>query len=273
MKARKTLAAINKALETEQETGHRKHLGASIVGKNCRRQIWYIFRWFKREKFEGRMLRLFERGHREEKRIHALLKAAGVTVWDVNPDTGEQFRAKSCDGHFGGSGDGMLYNVPDIPGEYALLECKTHNEKSYRHLCNNGLSMSKVAHFEQLQWYMAKLGVKWCLYIAVNKNDDDIFPELIPLQPDVAARLDEKGASIIYSKNAPPRVNKSPGYFECKWCHFREICHYNEQPERNCRTCQASMPIEDGKWWCQAYTCELSDDEQRTGCNEHNPLA
>ena len=36
------------------------HLGASIIGKDCERALWYDFRWVTRWAFTGRMLRLFD---------------------------------------------------------------------------------------------------------------------------------------------------------------------------------------------------------------------
>ena len=45
---------------------HRTHLGASIIGKECSREAWYIFRWVKFAAFDGRMLRLFDRGKKEK---------------------------------------------------------------------------------------------------------------------------------------------------------------------------------------------------------------
>ena len=56
-----------------EEEAHLGHLGASILGRDCPREIWYSFRWVHREKHEPRMLRLFIRGHLEEPRFIALL--------------------------------------------------------------------------------------------------------------------------------------------------------------------------------------------------------
>ena len=47
----------------------RTYLGASIIGKECSRALWYDFRWASREKFDGRMLRLFQTGHLAEGRF------------------------------------------------------------------------------------------------------------------------------------------------------------------------------------------------------------
>ena len=62
--------------------GHRKHLGASIIGNDCSRALWYTFRWIYHKKYEGRMQRLFQRGHLEELRYTEYLRGLGFTVTD-----------------------------------------------------------------------------------------------------------------------------------------------------------------------------------------------
>ena len=65
------------------EDGHRKHLGASLIGDACSRKLWYTFRWVKKADFSsktrsnGQVLRLFNRGHREEPAIIKLLEKSG----------------------------------------------------------------------------------------------------------------------------------------------------------------------------------------------------
>ncbi len=61
--------------------GHRAHLGGSQIGEECQRKLWYIFRWCYKEKFDGRMMRLFNRGHREEPRFLEWLEGIGAKVW------------------------------------------------------------------------------------------------------------------------------------------------------------------------------------------------
>lgn len=57
-----TPAMIYKAYEDEAESGHRPHLGASLIGHHCERYLWLVFRWAKAKKFAGRMYRLFGTG-------------------------------------------------------------------------------------------------------------------------------------------------------------------------------------------------------------------
>ena len=86
--------------------GHRSHLGASLIGHECSRHLWYVFRWAKHEQFDARMLRLFNRGHREEARFIEWLRGIGWEVSD-GPNGEDQWRVSAVMGHFGGSLDGM----------------------------------------------------------------------------------------------------------------------------------------------------------------------
>ena len=99
-----TLRAVEQAGEKGQATdGGRAHLGGSIIGRECKRELWFSFRWGTIVTHKARILRLFARGAREEDWFNHLLTQAGVTVWDVDPDTKQQFRVEAVGGHFGGS--------------------------------------------------------------------------------------------------------------------------------------------------------------------------
>ena len=66
-----TVEAIYRVYETKAKRNaqEREYLGLSAMGSDCDRAIWYSFRWaVPPEGHDGRMLRLFETGHREEAR-------------------------------------------------------------------------------------------------------------------------------------------------------------------------------------------------------------
>jgi len=63
-----------------QKEDHREHLGASLIGHHCDRYLWLTFRWSASPQFEGRVLRLFGTGKREETRVYDELRAIGVDI-------------------------------------------------------------------------------------------------------------------------------------------------------------------------------------------------
>lgn len=285
--ASKTLAAIAHTMEADQgakfralqrinlplaedayredEKPFRGHLGASLLGRECAREIWYGFHWTTKPHFEGRMLRLFNRGHLEEARFISLLQMIGVTVWQ-HDENGKQFRIKGYKGHFGGSQDGVAQGIPDIPDEPCLTEFKTHNDKSYQKLKSHGVMKAKWEHFVQMQVYMGYWGLRWALYMAVNKNDDEIHAELIAFDPGQYNWYLDRAAMIIDATEPPPRISNSPGWFKCKFCDHAPVCHGDRQPEINCRTCAASKVLDKSKWFCAAQEIEIDEELQYKAC-------
>lgn len=272
--ATKTLAAIDAALQADQgakfrgllrglmplaedayrdaEDSFRTHLGASLIGRECAREIWYGWHWVTKPKFEGRILRLFNRGHLEEPRFVALLQMIGCQVWQYD-ENGKQFRISDHRGHYGGSLDGVVRGLPDLdPDTPALTEFKTHNDKSFAKLVAEGVQSAKLEHYVQMQQYMGKYGLRWALYLAVNKNDDTIHGELVEFNSATYTRFLDRAGMIINQQEPPPRINNSPGWFKCKFCDHSPVCHGPTLPERNCRTCAHSAPGEDGQWVCRS---------------------
>ena len=102
----KVIPHMGDAYRTDED-GHRSHMGASLIGGECPRAIWYGFRWATKSNFEGRLLRLFNRGHLEEARFIAMLLMIGCEVYQQDAE-GNQFRISHAEGHLGGSGDGVV---------------------------------------------------------------------------------------------------------------------------------------------------------------------
>lgn len=237
------------AYEGEQDT-FRSHLGASQIGKPCSRELWYGFRWVKAPVFEGQILRLFNRGHLEEARMVAALLTIGCEVWQFDAE-GKQFRITDHGSHFGSAIDGVVKGIPEMPNTPLLVEFKTHNEKSFTYLKANGLQGAKPEHYIQMQQYMGDYKLSHGLYIACNKNTDELYAEIIEFDKTNYEVYRERAHQIIFTNRAPQRVNESPAWWQCKFCDFKDICHGTAVPEQNCRTCQYSDPRPDGKWYCK----------------------
>ena len=210
----------------------RPHLGASQIGSQCERALWYSYHHCKLPAFSGRMLRLFETGKREEERIIRELRRAGVYVCDLGND-GNQIRFEMFGGRFAGSIDGMVVGIPEAPKTPHLLEIKTANDKSYKQMLKHGVEHSKPLHFAQMMVYMGAVGLKRALYIVVNKNTDEIYSERIEFHKPTYDLLINKAERIVTS-DAPLERFES---FECKWCEYQKICEWEEMPAINCRTC------------------------------------
>ncbi|MHB2169943.1 PD-(D/E)XK nuclease family protein [Alsobacter sp. R-9] len=262
-----TVGAIYAAYERAAERDERTYLGASVIGDECERRLWYGFRWATPpEDFDGRKLRLLETGHHEEARMIEDLGAAGVEVWDRNPETGEQWCVVAVDGHFRGHLDGVVLRVPEAPSTPHVLECKTHNEKSFKELVSKGVEASKPTHFAQMQVYMDLMGIPRALYLAVNKNTDEIYAERIAYDPVKAGQILAKAERIIRADRPP--IGLDAKAWQCGYCPAGGVCRDRQFARRNCRTCLHATPIADG-WRCELQDRNLTTDDQRAGCPSH----
>lgn len=247
----------------------RPYLGASQIGEECERRLWYLFRWAVQEHFEGRMLRLFETGRLQEQRVYDELRATGLEVIDIDRKTGEQFRFVDETGHFSGGCDGLVRGVPGAEKAWHLLEIKTSNRKRFDDLKAKGLQKSNPRHYLQMQIYMSKFSVERGLYLCVCKDTDEIYTERVRLDPDVAKSVESKALRIINAVQPPRRISERPDWWQCKFCPAIEACHGQQVADVNCRTCVHSTPAPGGKWMCERYNCEIPEEKQRVGCRNH----
>lgn len=295
--------------------GHREHLGASVLGKACSRELWYSFRWVKQTKHKANLYRLWNRGHLEEGRILQWLRGIGCKIDEYDPNSrlyqkengefivGEkqqvvpmlwidcsddlaainialqrgikrkQLRVSFCGGHAGGSCDAVGYLPPQF--NYAkpvLFEFKTANTQSSSKLEQEGVVVSKREHYAQMNIYGRDLlpePIELCCYISVNKNNDEIYIEFVPLSVDVANKYELKAFNIITANEPPPKIAQNAGSFSCRWCDFNDVCHMGAAYEKNCRSCKHSMAIDNKQWFCKLHNTVLGKDTIKLGCDSH----
>lgn len=248
----------------------RNHLGISEIGEDCKRKLYYKFRWVAFENHDGRMRRLLTRGHREEERYVSYLEGIGCTVYRVDDTTGNQFRVGGVLGHYGGSCDGVVI-TPWFPDPF-IAEFKTHNTKSFVHYRDKGLQISKPKHFDQMCGYGEKLKIQYGLYFPENKNDDDIKVTCIKLDWERGKQLEKKAEEIILATEPPPKISENPAFWSCKYCFAKDICHEGAVPVKNCRSCNNSMPADGGQWYCKQWTSIIPIENIKTGCDRWVPI-
>lgn len=290
--------------QNKYDDGPRGHLGASLIGDPCMRKLWYVFRWVKHTRHTGRMYRLFNRGHREEERFVEWLKGTGIAVSEfMEPDNstpvgfgkykdlsfdqisvsdpnyaewvkdklkGQQHRISAVGGHFGGSLDG-IGTLPS--GEQVLLEFKTHNNKSFKELVNHGVKVKKPLHFAQMSMYGKHYRLKYAIYMAIDKNTDDLHIEVVELDWASATELERKAEFIISSHEAPPRLHNNDSHFECKYCDYRLLCFdFDKTLDHNCRSCSHCWPVDNAEWYCDIYQCNVPKEHIKDGCENWEPI-
>jgi hypothetical protein len=253
--------------EKGQKDSRREHLGASEIGEECDRKLWYSFRWALQERRNGRMVRILRRGDQEEKQLLEDLAGLGYELRKHSFVSG-------VNGHFGGTPDGLILGIPMAPHAWHVLELKTSKDELWKELAKKGVKEAQPVHYAQMQVYMRGTGTDRALYLAVNKDTDDIYEERVHLDQLFAQRLYDRAARIIGRQTLPERISDDPAWFQCRPCRWHAICHkHNEVPLRNCRTClHVTCMVHDGQvggWWCGVHKKHLTMQEQRDGCPSH----
>lgn len=260
---------VAEAIERHYRDIQRPHdderLRCSKLGEECERSLWYSFRWTTPlVRHDGRLERLFRTGHREEERMIFDLQSIGCDVLDRDPKTRKQWRVELAP-WLGGSADGVVSNVPGAEKTNHLLECKTHNDKSYQDWRRRGVEQAKPVHYAQMQLYMHGLFLGRALYVAHNKNTDEVEVERVKYDPLVANSLLAKAERIAFSDKPPPKMET----YACRFCKHEKICRYDDWSRVNCRTCLHSSLQKNGDWWCDFHDLALTVEKQKIGCKCH----
>lgn len=274
--AKRILTSIEDWSKVTYADDYRWHLGASIIGRPCDRYLYGVFHWWKANTATGRMLRLFERGKQEERQMNYLLKGIGFGVQEIDPSTGKQWRVSFLNGHFGGSSDGVIQFPPswNIPGDF-IPEFKTSGTGAkFNNLSKEGgIEKNKEEHYVQQSVYGYGRKIGYGVYIAVNKNDDDLCCEVTKLSIEKAEGAIRRAENIITTCYIPAMM---PGaketYFQCKMCPFHGICHTGEKIDKNCRSCVHSEPVAGAEWRCTKYGYDIPREFVRSGCDEYKAM-
>lgn len=257
--------------QREAEQTPRMYLGGSSLGEPCARKLWLGFRLVAREKFNGRMLRLFQTGHREEARLLDDLRAIGMQVWDRQPD-GTQFAVQTLGGHLRGHLDAVVLGLPEAPKTPHLADVKTISAKKLAELHKTGFRKQYPKYWAQGQFYMGLMSLERAAFVFVCKDTDEIHVERFEFDQVEFDRLIERAEKIVFAAEPPPRISEDAAWFECKYCHFHEHCHGTAAPTPTCRSCAHVTPERDGTWSCERHQTTLTADRQRTGCDDHRVI-
>ena len=281
-RGRKLVERIYTARASQAEFRRPNGLRPSELGHECTRYLWYRFRWAdEHEEFDGRMLRLFETGQLMESRFVKELRSVGAEVFDVDPDNPkEQISISTFGGHTKGYLDSVAGDIPFTDNSWLAVEYKTHSEKSYKLLDKDGVAIAKPTHYAQMQLYMDEHSLSEALYMACNKNTDQLYCEFVAHDARYIERLRAKADVVINRFDIPQRLNNTPTFFQCKFCSASDVCHHGKLPFRTCRNCAFSHAITEKErethgctkqnmWVCDMHGKLLDLDDQRAGCPDH----
>ena len=214
--SRDKLARLIESAQERIEDDVRDYIGASSIGSDCLRQIWYQFKGIKAEKVPTKFRRTWDIGKRLEGLILDWLENAGVKIERVNVKLNSK-NIPAFQGHI----DALAF----IDDKSSILEVKTAKDASFKIFVKKGAKIWNFQYYAQIQSYMGMSGIFSAYILVLNKDNSDISDELVTFDEDFYNRLEDK-AQMIYGANIePPKINGSPLWFQCKMCKFNKVCH------------------------------------------------
>lgn len=273
------LKGVNEHTKNLNKLPPRTYLGLSGIGDECIRKIFWRWRFASYEAFPPRLYRLFSRGHEEEPRFVDLFRGMGMITYPNNPATGRQFEVVMHNGHVKGHTDGMgqligtyIINGKTYTDPWLLLEMKTASNKSFMKFSRaKNLAISNFTYYAQTQVYMKGFNLKNCLWVVVNKDNDNIYGEIIEYDHECFRAMDERCVDLCQTTTIPGGCSQDSNYYKCGYCWFRDLCFEGAKPNENCRLCQSVRLEDKGKWSCSKNIHKsptLTIGQQRAGCKK-----
>lgn len=273
-----TLEAADRALEAVQNTWPREYLGMSGLGAECERRLWLDFRWASAVRHNASTLKKFADGeHGETLQAERLRRVSGINLLTLDPETGRQFRFEGVRGHVAGHFDGSILGLIQAPKTWHVWEHKQVEEKKQRRLEKlkadlgekQALEAWDPVYYGQAVLYMHFSGIDRHYLTCSTPGGRHTISVRTEANPVAASRLLVKAERIIDADRPPARISDDAGYFVCRMCDHRAVCHDGALPARNCRTCLSSTPVEGGQWQCDRFGKTLTRAEQNAGCALH----
>lgn len=228
-------ALLEMALTGERDAcPPRNYLGASRIGEPCLRRLCFEYGGTPVDPdaaFDGRILRVFEAGHRFEGMTIRWLRLAGFDLRSHKRD-GSQFGFATADGRFRGHIDGVIVGGPDLGVSFPILfEHKALSSSSWQDTIKRGVKASKPTYWAQAQVYMAYFAVARTLFVALNRDTMRLYPELIAFDPADGQALSDRAVTVIRSVEARellPRISDDPEHYVCRFCPYLRRCHHGK---------------------------------------------
>src|SRR3546814_7041942 len=87
---------------------------------------------------------------------------------------------------------------------------KTHSDISFKKLFRGNLKQSHPKHYAQCIVYSGKFDCVGALYMAVNKNNDELFFDYIPFNQEEFDEYCSKAEYITMADKPPDRIATQP---------------------------------------------------------------
>jgi hypothetical protein len=208
-------------LKSHGEKKRREYLGASLLGEECTRRVYYEY-YFPKPIDDARRLRIFQVGNLFEDYVIKLLKNAGIKVF-TEDENEEQFGFIAFDGKVAGHIDGVVKGIPESTKPH-LLEIKSANDASFKQFKKSGVKKQSDRYYGQVQIYMGEMNLEKCLFVIINKNTQELYFERIDYCIFEHKVCMNKAEEILNATEPPERAYNNSNFYRCNMCPYREEC-------------------------------------------------
>lgn len=195
---------------------NRQYIGASAIGSDCARKIWYEFKGFESQGVPSKTRRTWAVGKRLEGLVIEWLEESGAKIIT----TDETFHSEAVP-FFQGHIDGIL----SLKNNDFILEIKTAKDASFNIFTKKGVMGWNKQYYSQLQSYMGMSGIHRSYIIVLNKDNSELSDELVLFDEGYYRQLEDRALIISLCEEEPRKINNSPMFFMCKMCKYNKVCH------------------------------------------------
>lgn len=227
-----TLEAMKRKIEEQPREG-RDYLGASLIGNECARQVYYQYNGYEQEPFNADTLMNFEDGHRTEDLTAERLRLVDGIELITHKEDGNQLGFSALGGKFKGHYDGVITGLLQAPKAKHIWECKCSGEKKFNEFKRvkknygekNALRNWNKNYYAQAQLYMHFEQIDRHYLTVAYAGGRKYESCRTEYAPEVAAKYIDRADKIIQATEPPPRISEKSDFFICRWCDFKETCH------------------------------------------------
>jgi CRISPR/Cas system-associated exonuclease Cas4 (RecB family) len=276
-----TLADIDRALEYEQKLeSPRNYLGASIIGDECWRKVFYDFKNCRIREIKCTGIKAIQDGFACELIMaNRLKKLPYITLYTEDPQNPkQQIGIESLLGHLRGHLDGMIKGILEAPLTWHVWESKAVNEKKWdefvkiraEHGEKQALQLWDQCYYAQAQIYMHFTRTERHYITVMTPGGRGHVSARTEYNRKYAEMLIDKARQIIFDdENLPSRLSDNREFYKCKWCQFQTICHDGDFSDINCKTCRYRKCVENGANKCLLTETIIEPTKIGLACKNH----
>lgn len=212
----------------------RAYVGASSIGDECERKLYYQLREpEKAENAKAELILAANDGHRSEDLMAAYLRKIPGIELQTHGANGKQLGYSDLNGQYRGHADGIISGILLAPKTPHVWEHKCKNDKFYnaltklkeKHDIKDVLRAWDYNYYCQAVTYMHYFDIKRHYTTVVLAGTRKLQTIRTNCNPNLAKELREKAQRVLSYTSVPYGISENPAFFKCKWCFYRNYCH------------------------------------------------